>query len=110
MKLLLKERFLKLFLAAIFIMYGAGGLGSSLWTPDTSDYTAITLGLGFTASQLLKAWNIPQTLIEFKEGTRWLQIRPEGGTPYFRFDIKSGKPHYHRLPNLSKHRPWEGGW
>ena len=92
------------------IMYGAGGLGASLWTPDTSNYTAITLGLGFLSSQALKALNIQQTLIEFKRGTRWLQIRPADEKPYFRLDVEKGRPHYHRRPDLTKHRPWEEGW
>ncbi|MFH1440614.1 MAG: RHS repeat-associated core domain-containing protein, partial [Candidatus Omnitrophota bacterium] len=51
-------------------------------------------------------------LVEGMQGTRILQIRPAGSNPWFRFDYGpvprfGQQPHWHQLPDLAKHLPWD---
>jgi len=76
--------------------YAFGGSWASLWTPDTWLATSCTL---------LTAYSLGQLKFDGSGGSRIFQIRnAKTGKPYFRWD----KGHYHRWPDITKHRPWEG--
>jgi RHS repeat-associated protein len=87
----------------------AGGFMAGLWTPDTYQETGWTL---ISAYGLRNAGNLK---FDGRSGTRRFQVRDsQTGKPYFRAD-KGPVPgkgnnrwHYHRRPDLRKHRPFEG--
>ncbi len=88
-----------------------GGIFASLWTPETSDATFDTLAAAAAINSAMK-----RLIFDGPLGTRLFQIREKNtGKPCFRLDKgpvpgKGIKLHYHRRPNLKKHRPYEGGW
>lgn len=97
-------------------LYYVGGFLSSLWTPETYQYTATTLLMGVSAAGWA-AKTGPGLIVEGVKGTRLFQIRDYGsGRPIFRLDkgYVPGKGndvlHYHRSPSLELHRPYQGGW
>ena len=86
-----------------------GGFLAALWTPETYQETAWTL---ISAYGMRNAGNLK---FDGPSGTRRFQVRDRTtGEPYFRVDKgpvpgKQGpRTHYHRRPDLSKHRPYEG--
>ena len=42
-------------------------------------------------------------------GTRQFAVSLKDGSQLFRLDKEKGLYHYHRWPDLTKHRPWQGG-
>jgi RHS repeat-associated protein len=92
------------------VAYTTMGLFASLWTPNTSEKTFETL---LTAYLIGKANE--NLTCEGQKGTRRFQIRDKkSGRPIFRIDKgpvpdeEGDKWHYHRRPDLDKHRPYEG--
>ena len=90
--------------------YTTMGLFASLWTPCTSEDTFYTLATAYMVGQANG-----RIIIDGPKGTRKIQFRDsKTGKPYFRADKgpvpgkKGDKWHYHRRPDLKKHRPYEG--
>ena len=86
-----------------------GGFFAALWTPETYQETGWTL---ISAYGMRNAGNLT---VDGPSGTRRIQVRNRTtGEPYFRVDKgpvpgKQGpRTHYHRRPDLTKHRPYEG--
>lgn len=86
-----------------------GGFFAALWTPETYQETGWTI---VSAYGMRNAGNLTA---DGRSGTRRFQVRNRTtGEPYVRVDKgpvpgKQGpRTHYHRRPDLKKHRPYEG--
>jgi RHS repeat-associated protein len=90
--------------------YNFMGALAALWTPCTSDETALTL-LGGPGTKFFKGWRWMKSARGFEKTwsrnfrTGWHRL-PPGNYP----GAGRNLPHYHRRPGIGKHRPWEGGF
>jgi RHS repeat-associated protein len=83
---------------ALIVRYGNIGRASEI--------CGGTATVCLTTAGILKATGT-NIILEGPKGTRLFQMRwQKTGKPIFRCD----KGHYHRIPDLSQHRPSEGGW
>ncbi len=92
-----------------------GGIISSLWTPETSDYTFAALSIAYS----LNGWAAKTGPTVGWKGGEITLTKQGAKTADLRFNLFGDRnstnplgrrPHYHRRPGISKHRPWEGGW
>ena len=89
-----------------------GGMLSALWTRETYWQTALTLFGGWQVRNV--------AYVDVVGGVKpKLQFRNQRGKPIFRVEkhplgkgAERNKPrwHYHRPPDMKKHRPYQGGW